>query len=263
MIFYRLNTAQFASEIGYHGCPAVSSLKKFISEDELWPMKGSRQWLVHNTEHPRYSRGFDRNELMAKQVRMLFGEMPEKIEDFAFASQFSQAEAKKFFIEQFRMKKWDKTGIIWWNLIDGWPQISDSVVDYYFHAKLAYHFIARSQRDVQVVMDEYKSWEHAVWAVNDTLSEVKITCHVTDGESGEMLLEKESVIPGNGKILLGSITANLVDERLYIMSWEVNGEAYNNHYISRKGYLNLERARAWVDKLAGMSPAFNAEDCWN
>ena len=65
--FYRLNTALFASEIGYHGCPSADSLRKFITADELWPFAGSRQWLVHNSERPLYKRGYDRNELMAKQ----------------------------------------------------------------------------------------------------------------------------------------------------------------------------------------------------
>ena len=26
---------------------------------------------------------------------------------------------------------WRRTGIIWWNVIDGWPQISDAVMDWY------------------------------------------------------------------------------------------------------------------------------------
>ena len=31
-------------------------------------------------------------------------------------------------------------GILWWNVLDGWPQFSDAVVDYYFGKKLAYHY---------------------------------------------------------------------------------------------------------------------------
>ena len=66
----------------------------------------------------------------------------------------SQAEAKKYFIERFRVTKWRRSGIIWWNLIDGWPQISDAVVDYYGVKKLAYHYIKRSQQTVCLMFDE-------------------------------------------------------------------------------------------------------------
>jgi len=68
---------------------------------------------------------------MANQLRYLFGEIPDNLEDFVLASQITQAEAMKYFIEHFRSTMWRRTGIIWWNLIDGWPQFSDSVVDYY------------------------------------------------------------------------------------------------------------------------------------
>ncbi len=35
--FYRDAVAHFASEIGYHGCPDVASLRRFLSPGKLWP----------------------------------------------------------------------------------------------------------------------------------------------------------------------------------------------------------------------------------
>ena len=63
-----------------------------------------------------------RTGLMANQVRVLFGDLPDNLPDFCRMSQISQAEAVKYFIERFRLRKWRRTGIIWWNLIDGWPR---------------------------------------------------------------------------------------------------------------------------------------------
>ena len=68
---------------------------------------------------------------MCNQVKTMFGDMAENLPDFARQSQISQAEAMKYFIEKFRLARERAGGIIWWNLIDGWPQISDAVVDYY------------------------------------------------------------------------------------------------------------------------------------
>ena len=38
--------------------------------------------------------------------------------------------------------------------MDGWPQFSDAVVDYYFARKLAYYFIQRSQEPLCLVLQE-------------------------------------------------------------------------------------------------------------
>lgn len=111
--FYKHSTAHFVSEIGYHGCPALSSLKRFIPADDLWPITNDA-WDAHNTEYTRCirDRGYDRNQLMVDQVTDLFGVHCESLQQLAMLSQISQAEAKKFFIERTRLKKWRKTGII-------------------------------------------------------------------------------------------------------------------------------------------------------
>ncbi|HHY97696.1 MAG TPA: glycoside hydrolase family 2, partial [Firmicutes bacterium] len=136
--FYIESTAHFVSEIGYHGCPNVSSIKKFISLDMLWPYQDNEEWRIHCTDPvPEGDSGYSyRVPLMANQIKEMFGEIPDNLEDFALASQISQAEAKKFFIEMTRLHKWRRTGIIWWNMLDGWPQFSDAIVDYYFGKKL-------------------------------------------------------------------------------------------------------------------------------
>ncbi|GGI44239.1 hypothetical protein GCM10008018_06110 [Paenibacillus marchantiophytorum] len=118
------------------------------SERQLWPFDSSNeQWIAHATEDSG-SQGPNatRIQLMANQIKELFGAIPDSLEDFILASQISQAEAKKFFIEMTLLKKWRKTGILWWNMIDGWPQFSDAVVDYYYGTKLAFHYIRRVQQ---------------------------------------------------------------------------------------------------------------------
>lgn len=166
--YYKSTLCHFASETGYHGCPSPSSLSKFISKENLnhWydekvlkdegRYTANAEWRVHGAS-PELDENAPfayRTALMVSQIKTLFGEVPDDLCDFALASQISQAEAMKFFIERFRLSKWRRTGIIWWNLIDGWPQISDAVVDYYYNKKLAYHYIRRSQEPVCFMFDE-------------------------------------------------------------------------------------------------------------
>ena len=91
---------------------------------------------------------------MNSQVETLFINKIGSLEDFILASQISQAEAMKYFLERMKKDLNRNGGVIWWNIIDGWPQISDSVVDYYFSKKLAYYYIKRSQNSNLLMMNE-------------------------------------------------------------------------------------------------------------
>ena len=79
--------------------------------------------------------------------------------------------------------------MIWWNMIDGWPQFSDAVVSYDFGKKLAYHYIKRSQQPICLMMSEPESWHVKLMAGNDTLCSKQGTYRVWDGETDETLSE--------------------------------------------------------------------------
>ena len=102
--FYKNTKASFVSEIGYHGCPAVERIKKFISQDKNYEEIGNIEWDYHASNPFMQDNDFlnYRTKLMIKQIRELFGTVPEKLEDFVEASQICQAEAKKFFLSCFK-----------------------------------------------------------------------------------------------------------------------------------------------------------------
>ena len=93
--YYQDNLAHFISETGYHGCPSLESIKKFIEPDYVWPYHNNPQWTLHSSDQ----NGNDsRIRLMENQVRQLFGYVPTEPLEYILASQISQAEAKKYFI---------------------------------------------------------------------------------------------------------------------------------------------------------------------
>ena len=64
-----------------------------------------------NRYQPSDQNGNDsRVMLMEKQVRQLFGRVPTDPEEYVLASQISQAEAKKYFIERLRIRCPPKNG---------------------------------------------------------------------------------------------------------------------------------------------------------
>ena len=243
--FYKENPAHFVSETGYHGCPALESIQKFITPDKVWPYQNNSQWILHSSDQKEND---SRVMLMEKQVRQLFGEVPSAPENYILASQISQAEAKKYFIERIRAGRPYKSGVIWWNLLDGWPQMSDAVVDYYFTKKLAYHYIKRSQAPFAIVADEIKDWNMDFCACNDTLEQVRGHFRVLDGETNEVLLEKDFTAPVNSTTVIGRLPMFYSDKRFLILRWETDSGTGVNHYVCGYPPLDLNRYMQFMEK---------------
>ncbi len=275
--FYTKHSAHFIGEIGYHGCPNPASIKRFITAEHLWPWQDNHEWQVHSVYHWQHKAiERDRIQLMANQVRELFGEVPEELPPFALASQITQAEAKKFFIESTRLRKWQTSGILWWNLLDGWPQFSDAVVDYYFGKKLAYHYIRRVQQPVCMFVAEPALTPESsparspspkgrgeylpVIASNDSLREADIHYHVWDADTDQVAVEGDFHLPANQNWQVGSIPVTAGEQRLFLIEWQVGGETCGNHYLYGAPPFSLEGYRQWLTKIAGLPRVFSVEE---
>jgi len=195
---------------------------------------------------------------MADQIGELFGSVPADLQSFVLASQVSQAEAKKYFIESFRIRKWRRTGIIWWNVLDCWPQFSDAVVDYYFGKKLAYWYIRRSQLPFLIALDEPSNWHCSVVACNDTLEAVRGRYAVTDADSGALLAGGELRVGVNRSEELARIRVSHGEHRLLIVSWETELTSAGNHYCLGKPPFDLAWYRERLARIASIEPRFDA-----
>ena len=243
--FHKQSKYHFVSETGYHGCPSLESIKKFITPDRVWPYKDNPEWILHSSDQDGNPM---RVMLMEYQVRQMFGDVPTDPEEYILASQISQAEAKKYFIERMRVGRPERSGIIWWNLLDGWPQMSDAVVDYYFEKKLAYHYIKRSQKPFIIALDELYDRNQRICACNDTLTEVSGRVTITDSETDEVLFERDFVASKNTTTVIGMLPINYSDRKMLIIRWEANGETGFNHYTTGFIPYDLERYKGWIKK---------------
>lgn len=255
---YTQHKAHFVGEIGYSGVPNVSSIRRFIDDDHLWPPFDDRQWFVHATD-PLAGKGpwAYRIDLLRRQITELFGTSPDNLQDFARASQISQAEAKKFFVEMTRLGKWRRTGVLWWNVADGWPQFSDSLVDYYFGKKLAYSYVRRVQRPVCVMIDELKNWYHRVVVGNDSREDVRGTYRIWDAESDATVLEGAFLAPANQNVDLGTIRGAHSERRLLLIEWRTDTATGGNHYVAGAPPLDYSRYLAWLPAIASLSDGFD------
>lgn len=234
--YYTDTFCRFASEIGYHGFPSPASLRSFLRRPEKIFAGGAiptAEYLAHATSvesSPNAPYAY-RIKLAYDQVVNLFGYTEPKWENFLRQSQISQAEAYKFFIELFRSQKAQRSGIIWWNLLDGWPQISDAVVDYYFTKKLAFSYIQRSQQPVCLMMEEAADVLRLI-GVNDMQSSQDIRYAIfaiANGRrmpvcSGQAQITTEVAVP------LVSLPAP-AERTFYLIEWESDDQMHRNHYV--------------------------------
>ena len=265
--YYRNTVCHFASETGYHGCPSPSTMKKIIPEHDLYPWFGEDgnarpSWLAHAAcmeDRPDAPFSY-RIKLMADQVKTLFGKEPDNLYDFARASQVSQAEAFKYYIERFRLSKPRRTGIIWWNIVDGWPQISDAVVDYYYTKKLAYHYIKRSQNPVCLMFDEPKDGKIDLYAANELEKDVHLSYTVKRLPDGKPVLSGSVTAFADRSYVIDRLSIEPDEKNFYLIEWKIDGEetTHKNHYftnildIDYKAYLHC-LSLCGMDEFEGFS----------
>lgn len=250
--YYTSSDAHFVSEIGYHGCPNRESLEKMFDKKHLYPwtdaekLEWNAQWQAKAvTPFQSDIAGEKRNYLMTNQISKVFGEVPRGLDEFIAASQIVQAEAKKYFIEFWRTGRPYRSGILWWNLRDGWPILSDAVVDYYFSKKLAYYYIKRAQENAMVSAND----DLEITGVNDSFKPVSGEVRITDAESGEKLFEKKFKIPANGKAALGRIAETPAERGMLLIEYEIGGRKLLNHYLYGKPPFALGDYLKWQKKL--------------
>ncbi len=172
----------------------------------------------------------------------------------------TQAEAVKFFIESTRLRKWRTSGILWWNVLDGWPQFSDAVVDYYWGKKLAYHYIRRVQQPVCLMIGEPGPGKYLpVILANDTLAPAEVSYRVWDGETGETAAAGSFTVPANENWQVDRLRTFASEQRLYLMTWQVGEQQFGNHYVVGGAPLAWERYERWLGLIAALPQPFEAE----
>jgi beta-mannosidase len=183
---------------------------------------------------------------MHKQVIQLFGEVPDNLEDYSFASQISQAEAFKYLIERMRVARPQKSGIIWWNLLDGWPQMSDAVVDYYYTKKLAYHYIKISQAPFTIAADEPKNGNLKLYACNDTLAKKSGTLTVKYALSGKTVHSCAFDAAENASTHIATLETESLEEKMLIFEWSAGEESGRNHYLCAEPPIDLDEYKEFL-----------------
>lgn len=251
------------TELGCLGAPCVSSLEKYIPENKLTiPDPDDMIWRIHSTEPvPEFFRDGYRVRYYIIQVKKFFGYLPDNLQDFVIGSQISQAEGIKFMFELFRQRKGYTSGVIWWNIMDGWPQLSDALVDYYFKKKLAFYYMKRTHGPISVMIGEPENNAMPIIAVNDTLKSIDGTFCIIDADKQEVISTGDFNIDVNGITRCGRIDCPTDGPHLFLINWECNNHKGCNHYLYGKPPFRFDHyVHQWLPAIAKLDDTFIAEN---
>ena len=139
---YNNSDSLFHSEFGVDGMSEISSLKKFLSDENLCVtnMDENLVWRHHGEWWDTYK----------NRDKAIFGCFEKnELEGLIKCSQYMQAEGIRYAIEADRRRIWRNSGNILWQFNEPWPNVScTNLVDYYGNKKLAYYFVKSAFRGI-------------------------------------------------------------------------------------------------------------------
>ena len=159
----------FCAEEGGETPPPAESLKKFIPQSELWPMKfgTNSSWTYHSGKGE-----FSSIKTYNAGLENRYG-APADLEDYSAKSQLQNYEAARGQFEAMAMRAYNPdtktgaaTGTIFWMMDNSWPTIHWNLYDYYFKPAGSYFGTKKANAPVQAMRD-YVTGQVAVY--NSTL----------------------------------------------------------------------------------------------
>lgn len=156
------NNPKFVSEFGIVSPPNLLTARDFMGGHT--PDRSSREWYHHMCY---FALGFVENLL-----RRYYKDDPvEDPEEYTKAGQLLQAEAVSDIIETLRCRKFDCSGVLYWQFAESWGHTGYSPVDYYLRKKACYYYVRRAFAPLSAAFAECGD---EVMLLNDTRADAKV-----------------------------------------------------------------------------------------
>lgn len=144
--------------------PVEESIRRMIPADSIWPV--GTTWDYHCTTAAEDMHSLD---VLKDVIAKRYGE-PKDLQDFLRKADLINYDGTRAMFEAFRVNIPKSTGIIQWMLNSAWPSMYWQLYDFYLEPTAAYYSVKNGNATVQLI---YNYGDHAVYAVNEGLEEVK------------------------------------------------------------------------------------------
>lgn len=168
--------------------PTISSLRKFIPADEMWPPNAT--WSYHYG-----GGGFTKLTVFDTAMNTTYG--PAKtLDSYVRIAQTMSYDSERAMFEAYGRNKYTSTGVIQWMLNNAWPSMIWHLYDYYLDTGGGYYGVKKALEPVHV---QYSYDDHSVWIVNSTYAEtpeLDVTAKVYDTSLKLLTTKKASLAVG-------------------------------------------------------------------
>ena len=135
--------------------PTLESLKKFIPEDELWPINNT--WYMHAGAWADNSSLGNIKLALTKR----YGSSTS-VEDFVRKAQVAQYENTRAQFENWAASSWETHKMVaYWMLNSHWPSFYGNLIDYYLSPGGVYYGAKKALRPLSVVFDYYATGDNS------------------------------------------------------------------------------------------------------
>jgi beta-mannosidase len=250
----------FGSEVLRASVPSLKSMRRFLSEEELWPKgfdpairrPGQPAWPPAWAYHSTGIATWDRIGAIQEFCD------PATAEELIRVIGTAHGEYLRERVERQRRGVPDGAptgnrrcwGNIVWRLNDSWPMIYSSVIDYYLEPKIAYRFLRRAYEPV-LVSFERTADKMCVWVVNDSAQPVAGKLVVErlgfNGGNHGTLNAEVAVKPGEARRCIDLTPLGEISLRSEFLRATYCGRDVTYLLIGER-YLHLPQARLTVHK---------------
>lgn len=249
----------FTTEVCMVSPYSVNSMRKFMSEDELWP-KGfifkidkpgkvawPEAWEYHTTASGWQKTGRIQDYLdvqNAEDLCRVFGSahgeyLKERYERQRRGAVDGQPDGNR--------RSW---GAAIWRFNDTWPMIYMSVVDYYLEPKIPYYFLKRACEPV-LISFEYTPERICAWIVNDSSSDVNDSLIVElrdfNGNLTKRVAQKVDLKAGEAKRVVDLTQFGEIQKRNEYLTGRFGNQTVSQLLWTEK-FLNLPDASIQIEK---------------
>ena len=242
-ILWKTKLSEYRPEINLNSGaelhPAIPPSPGIFAWNDEWKYRSILPY--HQMENDWYFPG--RLDRILLQIGMLFDKVELGLDDLIEQSQFTQSEAMKFIMENYRSRKFNgRNGMCWWNIREGWPTVTECFVDYFGGTKRVFEVFKNVQRDFLAMIDE----KGQVLFINDTLEAQPGSVKITDAATGRIIFTADALFTANGVAKVGKVA--LQGQGLALIEYSVRGKTFKNHYLYGKPPFKFAEVREWLKR---------------
>ena len=227
---------------------------RFMSEFGVQAMANYQTWLQFTAAEDRRPKStiMEHFQRQINGTARIFSYLADiykittQFHEFIYLTQLLQAEAIKYGVEHWRMRKFKNSGVLIWQFNDCWPACSWSMIDYHLQPKAVFYY---SKKFFAPSLIAFKKIEKnlEIWAVNDSFEhssgEIFLRCLNLEGKIINESKQQLEIPPNCSKKLVSSIQLDEVKKNLhfYHAEWIENGIllAQNLYFMKKFRFINF------------------------